>query len=172
MLRMLGACMIFSGCLGLGLWYRFRLTGRLRVVRTLKGILELLAGEVRYGRSTLPECCSHVARYLEPPFDMAFLKIGRKMEENTGISFGEAFREEMEAAFADLPLKAEDRENFLYFTSQTGFADSQMQLRAMEQGMERLSVAQEALERENAEKCKMAVGLGAMGGLLLILVLC
>lgn len=94
------------------------------------------------------------------------------MEENTGISFGEAFREEMGKAFAGLPLKEEDKENFLYFTSQTGFSDSRMQLRAMEQGMERLEVIQKALEKENAEKCRMAVGLGAMGGLLLVLALC
>ena len=47
-----------------------------------------------------------------------------------------------------------------------------MQLRAIEQGMERLGVTEERLEKENEEKSRMAVGLGAMGGLLLILVLC
>lgn len=147
------------------------MNGRIRMLRTLKNILELLAGEVRYGRATLPECCAHIAKYLTEPFGKAFLEIGRKMEENTGISFGDVFRSEMERTLGGLPLKEEDRENFLRFTSLTGFADGQMQLRAMEQSMELLDGTKERLERENAEKCRMAVGLGAMGGLLLVLIL-
>ena len=64
MLRGLGCCMIFGGCLGLGLWYRSQLNGRIGALRSLRNILELLAGEVRYGRDTLPECCGHISRYL------------------------------------------------------------------------------------------------------------
>lgn len=171
MFRILGGGMIFSGCLGLGLWYRALFRGRIRTLRGLKDILELLAGEVRYGRATLPECCGRVARYLSCPFDRAFREVWRRMEENRGVSFGEVFREEMGAAFEGLPLQAEDKENFLHFTSQTGFADGQMQLRAIEQSLERLCAIQEGLERESVGKSRMAVGLGAMGGLLILLVL-
>lgn len=170
-MRILGGCMIFSGCLGLGIWYRLQMEGRVRTIRSLIHILELLIGEVRYGRATLPECCSRMARYLEEPFRQAFVRIGGIMEENTGASFGNVFRQEMEGTLRSLPLKEEDREDFFRFTTQTGFMDGQMQLRAIEQGAERLQSTQEKLERENAEKCRMAVGLGAMGGLLLILVL-
>ena len=102
------------------------MNARLRTLRSLKNILELLAGEVRYGRAALPECCAHIARHLTDPYREAFLEIGRRMEENTGISFGEAFRSEMGGILAQLPLKEEDRENFLQFASQTGFADGQM----------------------------------------------
>lgn len=171
MLRTLGGCMIFGGCLGLGIWYRFQMNARLRTLRSLKNILELLAGEVRYGRAALPECCAHIARHLAEPYRGAFLEIGRRMEENTGISFGDAFRSEMGDILAELPLKEEDRENFLQFASQTGFADGQMQQRIIERSMELLEGTKERLERENAEKSRMAVGLGAMGGLLLILIL-
>jgi len=147
------------------------LKGRIQSLRSLENILNLLAGEVRYGRTALPECCLHTARHLPEPFREAFLKVGRQMEENTGTSFGEVFRRELGMALEGLPLEAEDRENFLSFTFQTGFMDDQMQLRAMEQGMELLQGVREKLERENAEKSKLAVGLGGLGGLLLILVL-
>ena len=109
------------------------MNARLRTLRSLKNILELLAGEVRYGRAPLPECCAHIAKHLTEPYRGAFLEIGRKMEENTGISFGNAFRSEMGDILAQLPLKDEDRENFLQFASQTGFADGQMQQRIIEQ---------------------------------------
>lgn len=147
------------------------MNARIRTLRSLKHILELLAGEVRYGRATLPECCAHIAKYLAEPFRGAFSDIGRRMEENTGISFGEVFRGRMGEILGELPLKEEDRENFLQFTSQTGFADGQMQLRTIEQSMELLEDTRKRLEKENAEKSRMAVGLGAMGGLLLILIL-
>lgn len=171
MVKLIGCCMIFGGSMGLGLWYRNELGGRLRALRSLRNILELLAGEVEYGKDTLPECCSHIARYLSPPFDGAFREIGGRMEENTGISFGEAFREEVGGVLKELPLKPRDREAFLDFTRQTGFADSRMQLRALEQGRKALYAEEERLQEEMEEKSKMAVGLGAMGGLLLILVL-
>ncbi len=171
MLKILGGCMIFSGCLGLGMWYSTQLRGRIKAVRNLRNILELLAGEIGYGRATLPECCTHTARYLHPPFDQAFCRIGERMEENMGVSFGEVFREEMEKTLSPLPLKESDREDFLAFTWQTGFMDSQMQLRAIEQSIELLRLTGEKLQQENAEKSRMAVGLGAMGGLLLILIL-
>lgn len=171
MLRFFGSCMILTGCFGIGWWYRMQFNGRLRTVRILREILELLSGEVRYGRSTLPECCSHVAGNFGAPFGDALEKVGQNMRDNIGLSFGETFQKEFEGALERTYLKDEDREAFLQFTRQICHADSQMQLRAMEQSAGFLRKTEETLERENAEKCRMAVGLGAMSGILLILIL-
>lgn len=171
MLKVLGSCMILTGCLGIGLWYRVQFNGRIRTIRILRDILELLAGEVRYGRDTLPECCSHVAKNFDSPFGSALKKIGQNMRDNIGLSFGETFQKEFEGALEGMHLKEEDREAFLQFARQTCHADGQMQLRVMEQSAEVLRKTEEALERENTEKCRMAVGLGAMSGILLILIL-
>lgn len=171
MLKGIGACFIFAGCLGLGIWYRGQLTGRVRALRLLKSILELLSSEVRYGRATLPECCRHTADQLQPPFSDALREVDERMRENTGATFAEVFEQCMEDPLKTLPLKEADRGNFLQFVSESGFTDRQMQLRVLERSGELLEGTVESLERENAEKCRMAVGLGAMGGLLLILVL-
>lgn len=171
MVRLLGSCMILGGCFGIGLWYRAQFNGRIRALRTLETILELLCSEVRYGRSTLPECCSRAARNFPPPFGEALERTGQSMRDNTGLSFGEVFRKEFEKALTELPLRDEDREAFLQFTHQTGYADGQMQLRAMEQSRELLGQTERELEGENAGKCRVAVGLGAMSGMLLILIL-
>lgn len=171
MLKLLGCIMIFLGCLGLGFWYRGQFGGRIRALRMLGGILELLASQVRYGRATLPECCRHVAAQLDMPFNRAFRCVAEKMQENTGASFATVFREHMEKPLKELPLTLEDRETFLQFASETGYLDGQMQLRALEQSKELMSGTVERLERENADKSRVAVGLGVMGGFLLILVL-
>lgn len=171
MLRGIGCFMIFAGCFGLGLWYRQQFTGRVKALRLLKSILELLASEIRYGRATLPECCRHAGDQLAFPFDEGMRRVDEKMWENTGETFAEVFRECLRDPLGTLPLKEEDRETFFQFASKAGFMDGQMQLRVMEHSGELLEGTAEKLERENAEKCKMAVGLGVMGGLLLILVL-
>lgn len=171
MIKLLGACMILSGCFGLGMWYRGQFFGRIRALGKLIEMLELLAGEVRYGRSTLPECCLHVASYLEAPYSEALGRVAYRMGENIGLSFGEVFAEEMKPILRELPVKPEDKEVFLRIATQTGFADGQMQLHTLEQCRDMLRQTEEKLEKENAEKCRMAVGLGAMSGLLLLLVL-
>ncbi len=163
--------MILTGCFGMGWWYRVQFNRRLVTIRILREILELLSGEVRYGRSTLPECCSHAAGSFAEPFGSALERVGQNMRDNIGLSFGETFQKEFSGALAGTHLKNQDREAFLQFTRQACHADSQMQLRAMEQSMELLGRTEGALERENAGKCRMAVGLGAMSGILLILIL-
>ena len=163
--------MILIGCLGLGIWYRTQLTGRVSALRMLGHSLELLASEVRFGRATLPECCRHVSAQVQGTFSQALSQVAERMQENEGVSFAAVFRECMEEPLRALPLKKEDWENFFRFLSTVGYVDRQMQLTAMEHGCELIAGTIEKLERDNAEKCRLAVGLGAMGGLLLILVL-
>ena len=127
--------------------------------------------EIRYGKATLPECCRQMAVHLQQPYSECFRAVFQEMEENTGASFAEVFRAHMGKCLENLPIKKEDGEGFLHFTSENSFAEGKMQLRTIEQSRELLRNTIEELERENGEKCRMAVGLGAMSGLLLIIVL-
>jgi hypothetical protein len=77
----------------------------------------------------------------------------------------------MERCLKDTPLTIQDRENFLSLFAEHGFEDENMQIRVIEQGREVLQQSIDCVERENREKCRMAVGLGAMSGLLLLIVL-
>lgn len=171
MLKGIGGVMIFSGCLGLGLWYREQFIGRIRALRMLCGILDLFTSQVRYGRAMLPECCHNVAAQLEPPLDQVFQTVASRMQENTGASFARVFREQLTERLEEMPLTPDDREIFFQFISETGYLDGQMQLRVMEQSGEQLAGTAGRLEKESSEKCRMALGLGIMSGLLLILVL-
>lgn len=171
MLKGMGGIMIFMGCLGLGMWYRGQLTGRVKALRLLKSILELLSSEIRYGRATLPECCRHIALQLPASFCKAMQEVDEKMRRNDGDTFTSVFCECMRKPLEELPLREEDREDFFGFVSESGFMDGQMQLQTLERSCKLLADTTERLQKENVEKCRMAVGLGAMGGLLLILVL-
>lgn len=163
--------MIVSGCLGMGLWYKALFLGRLENMRELQRIQELLVSEIRYGKSALPECCIRIASHLSEPYSSCFARIYRRMRENTGVIFWQVFREEVKECLDGLPLTEEDKNSFLGLFSENGFEDENMQIRTIEQSKELLRHTITQLEQENAEKCRMAVGLGAMSGLLLVIVL-
>lgn len=171
MIRLLGAVMIFGGCLGMGLWYKESFVERIRVLRELQRIQEMLVSEIHYGKATLPECCRRIAEHFEEPYADCLMEIYNRMRENTGIIFGAVFREEMQKSLEGLPLKAEDKKGFLSMFSDKGYEDEGMQIRSIEHSKELLYHTVEKLERENGEKCKMAVSLGAMSGLLLLVIL-
>lgn len=163
--------MIISGCLGLGIWYRQQFIMRLQCIYSLIGLLEMLMSEIGYERATLQECCRRVGERLEEPFRGCLLEIYERMQENYGESFREVFCDRMEKCLKNLPLTGEDTEGFLNFTGKDSFEDSRMQLRMLELGREYLQNTAGKLEKENAEKCRMAIGLGAMSGLLLVIIL-
>lgn len=71
----------------------------------------------------------------------------------------------------DLPLQKEDREAFLQSMPEDGYADGQMQLLSIQRSRAMLESTIDRLERENGEKCRLALGLGGMSGMLLILIL-
>lgn len=73
-------------------------------------------------------------------------------------------------AKAPAPEK-EDIEQFLLFVGNEGYADEAMQIRAMELSKQRLEQTAETQQRELIQKCRLSVGLGAMSGLLLLILL-
>lgn len=172
MLKMMSTVMIILGCFALGCWYREQFIGRVKSLRTLDTILALLESEVRFMRGTMPECCSSISDQIQEPFRQCFLGIAEEMGKDTGVSFSEVFKTKMEACMREMPIKREDLEIFFGFLSDTGFADEEMQLKLLERSRERLKDRIDRLESENVEKCRMAVGLGCLSGILLVLILC
>lgn len=155
----------------MGIWYREQFQGRLKILRQLAEILELLMSEVRYGKSTLPECCRYVGERVQEPFGGCLVHIHDEMQKNTGNGFYEVFSEGMGECLEGFPLAKEDKEAFLHFASKGSFADGAMQLRWMEQSREMLGSIISGLEQETVQKGRIAVALGAMSGLLLVIVL-
>lgn len=155
----------------MGVWYREQFRGRLKTLRELKKVLELFGGEIRYGCSTLPECCLVLAKQTQEPYSECFGRIYSRMEDNEGEAFEKVYREEMKSCLDRLPVVREDKNLMLTVFTGENFADPEMQIRALERRLEELEVTIRSLETELNGKCRMAVGLGVMSGLLLVVVL-
>lgn len=170
-MQMLGAGLILTGCLGLGWWYRQQMVQRLHFTRELICILEQWISEIRYNRSTLPECCRQIGRQREDRLGEICAEVYREYTETEGRGFLETAEESFRRQLKALPLKREDIGQFLLFAGKEGYADETMQIRAMELSRQRLEQTADAQQREIAQKCRLSVGMGAMSGLLLLLLL-
>lgn len=170
-MQMLGGALILLGCFGLGMWYREQYLGRLHTIRELIRILEQWISEIRYNSSTLPECCRQIGRQREDRLGEICREVYREYTEAEGCSFLEIAEKSFRRQLRTLPLKKEDIEEFLRFAGKEGYADESMQIKSIELSRQRLEHTADTQQREIAQKCRLSVGLGAMSGLLLLLIL-
>ena len=171
MQKVIGFLMIFAGCAGIGVWYGNRYHEQVRTLRAFCYILEILEGEVRYGRCVLAQCCFQVAKRVEEPFRQSFMQIYERMLQNRGESFEEICECGLKEGLKHVVAKTEDKEIFIQCFSKAGFQEDILQLRMIEQGKKQLADRLCAIEQAVAAKCKLAVGMGVMSGLLLIILL-
>lgn len=108
---------------------------------------------------------------MEPPYRGVFEDVYEKMTQNTGENFTELFKERLSVCLQKLPIQKPEKEVFLQFASESGFEEGQMQLLSISQYRDRLLTIIQKAEAELMQKSKMALGLGAMSGVLLIIVL-
>ena len=148
-MQMLGGFLILLGCFGMGLWYRQQFLGRLYTIRELIRILDQWISEIRYNGSTLPECCRQTGRQRKDRLGEICTEVYREYAETEDAGFLELAEKSFRRQLRILPLKKEDIEEFLRFAEHT--ADMQ--------------------QREITQKCRLSVGLGAMSGLLILLLL-
>ncbi len=108
---------------------------------------------------------------LPEPFKSCFEKLCLKLKEEQSEPCAALFRRLLNEAMEGMPLQRADKEAFLQFIPETGYMDGRMQLLSILRSRDLLEDTIERLERENAEKCRLALGLGAMSGMLLVLIL-
>ncbi len=137
----------------------------------LQSILEELMSGIEYARFTLPECCAQAAEHFPSPYREGLSSVNTEMECNRGVAFGQVFLYCMGKALQQTALAEEDRAAFLSCFEKESPADSRLQLFTLRKGVETLSGIQKQLEEDRQEKSRVAVGLGALSGMFLIVLL-
>jgi len=171
MLKVIGAMLVIAGSLGLGFSYRQDMRECLYNTRCFFVILELLEGEIRYAKASLPEACRVVAGRVESPYKEGLLAVYRGMCENRGLPFFIVWRQEMGKATQQIFTGKREKELFLEFAGECGFADTQMQQRSMERCRDVLEQSIKKQEEMLENKTKVVMSTGLIGGLFLTIVL-
>ncbi len=169
--------MILLGTVGLGIWYRNRFYERVEILGRLIEIIDLFLSEINFSNATMPECCARIGIRLsagnaaDRRLGASLIKVHELMSGSDGVSFDKAFGGTMGECLKEFVLEAGDIEKFLKLSGTGGYSDGQMQLKALEKIRYDLSDTASSLKSEVENRGRIAVGLGAMGGLLLVIVL-
>ena len=171
MLKLIGAVLVIAGALGTSLAYRQDMQKYLYNTRCFFIVLELLESEIRYSKASLPEACRMVAQRVETPFSEGLLAVWKGMCENTGLPFSIVWKQEMGRQLADISVGKKEKQYFMQFAENSGFADNQMQIRGLERCRELLSQSIKKQEEVIENKTKVVMSMGLVGGLFLTIVL-
>lgn len=103
-------------------------------------------------------------------FEGIFAKIGREALDKPEERFQDLLRKGLEEALREILPPSEERQ-FYEFASQGGLRREEMQVRALERSRRRIGEIAEECRAGRREKGRVAWSLGAMGGLLLVVLL-
>lgn len=154
----------------MALRYVLQLKRGLWMAEELRDCLEVMEGEVRYGKATLPECFLKVSKQRASEIGGIFGKIGEKALSERGESLRDGLIRELSPCLETI-LSSQELLDVLDFVSPLGFAEEEMQRRLLEKGRRRMEEVVSSKREELREKCRVAWGLGLTGGLFVILFL-
>ena len=171
MFQVIGVFLLLTGTIGYSICFCQDMRSRLRCLYEMKRMYELFYSQVSYCLAAFPEACITVKDHLEEPFAGLLQHIYEETKKNTGKPFPQIWEEQIELAFSQFPLKKEDKILLTEFSRSFGYADQELQKQAIDNQMSALLSRIEKIEKHMAEREKMAMSFGVMGGLLLVILL-
>lgn len=145
--------------------------GRIRELKRLRRMAQLLAGAISYGGTPLPAALRSVGRRMEEPYGPFLLETAGELERLPGRGFGEIFGEKADRCLRGSGLKKEDLEELKGLGRDLGYLDKQMQLQTIDtcrtEWEQKIGELQEGLPVRR----KLYQSLGIMGGLFLAVLL-
>lgn len=121
--------------------------------------------------STLVECAEACKKGFKPPYNGCFERILEKQRRNPEEHFRENFANCIREGLSKTALKGEDLGVFLQFLPQNRLFTKETLLLNMDRVLEKLKQREEELRDKQKQQSKLALCLGAFGGLFLIIIL-
>lgn len=138
---------------------------------TLKKMVQLFDGEIRYGNALLEEVFVSAGRRLSAPFGLFLTKTGEVLSGLPGSLLGDIWEKEVRESLKRTFLTEKDREELILFGRQLGHLDIQMQQKVLLQYETVLDREIEKLQSEAAKKQRLYRTLGVLSGLFVFILL-
>lgn len=169
-MKVVGAFLIFGGCIGWAYQYLERLRRKCTLLEEWREILELMEGEIRYGRMTFPECFLQIGAQVPSLLGGTLWKIGKMLEEqpqkNPCKEVELQFKERLRGTFTE-----EEIEKLFLLPVGEGYQDERMQRRMLERKRENVEKRIVGMKEEYGGKSRVAYCLGTMSGIIMVLLL-
>ncbi|HKM18330.1 MAG: stage III sporulation protein AB [Firmicutes bacterium] len=170
MLRLIGAAIVITACGVGGLTMARSYSIRPQNLQSLATAVQMLATEIHYTRSSLPEACSRIAAQIGNPVAAFFNQFAAQLTSNSGISAAEAFNQSL-PVLADAGFSQQDVELVSQIGAVLGRSDAEDQLKHLELLKTRLQQSIAKAEQERDKMVRLWNYLGFCVGALVVLML-
>lgn len=170
-MKVAGLVLVIASCTGIGAEAVRRLRERLKLLETLRRMASHMKGEILYANVPLAEALYRTGKRNPGAAGSLFIEISEELEQETGESFGEIWREKAGRFAAESVLNKKEQEQLLRFGESLGYLDRDMQEKSILFYLEDLEHAIEILRKEEPEKSRLFFGMGILSGLFLAVIL-
>lgn len=171
MLKMAGVLLLIGGFWGAAYCVCEEEKNKLRLLKEMKYMYQLLQNEIRYSKLPLPEIFLITGERLKPPYRNILLCTGKSMNWEGGLSFQSIWENEVKEKLKGISLFRGQRELLLRLPESIGLSECEGQARALERYIEELNQWIAQTEKEQKNKNKVIMSLGIAGGIFLSILL-
>lgn len=170
MLRLIGAITIIFSCGLAGIIMAKSYVLRPKYLRELSSAFQLLATEINFSRTTLPEACLAIAAQTHEPVSAFFLEFGNSLKANSNDNASVLWNDSLQV-LADAGLIKEDIEALKQLGTVLGRSDAEDQLKHIAILQERLELLNKEADLEKDKNFRLWNYLGFCVGILVVLLL-
>lgn len=170
-IRAFGVGLILFSSTAIGLLCANRLKEQIEELETIKKLLLMLRGEIKYSHSTLSEAFGSIGKRIKGPYGELLFKVAGQMDSMKGQTLAQIWEACVAEYLKESALLKEEKEKWVHFGSQLGYLDKEMQVSTielyLEQVQEEIKNAQENFKR-NGKLYRM---MGVMAGIFLVILM-
>lgn len=167
----MGIILILCSCGAIGFQMSGDLGRRIEELNTLKKIIIMLRGEIKYHNATLSEAFEGIGTRVKKPYKDFFSSCGEELDRLSGQSFHEIWKNMIKKYLFDTKLMAKDIQRLEAIGENLGYLDKEMQLNTIDLYLEHLELEIEEARKNLNNNGKLYKCLGIMGGILITLVI-
>jgi stage III sporulation protein AB len=167
-LKILGAVIVFCATMTAGFYYGGLDSLRARDLMELKKALSILRAEIEFAKTPLAEVLTSIGRRVRQPIGDMFTLLLDEIDVNRGGDVAEMWERCVRSAARISYLKDEDIEQLTSFGKTLGYLDSGMQIAGISILNDYINDKVSALNKSGSKNKRMYQSLGALCGLLAI----
>lgn len=172
MLKLAGGVLVLLASWGYGAGLIAQVRSRRDHLSACRELLELLLGEIKYGKTPLGDAFVGIAQRLGEPFQTALVQISEELADRQCASLQEIWNARFREKQKELLFSDEEMHVLYGIGKNLGYLDADMQMRHLALCQKQVEEFQERTKRELREKTKLyrslSLAAGAMAVLLLI----
>jgi stage III sporulation protein AB len=169
--RLLGAVLVVTAATGFGLWKAGTYTQRAKELQQLLTSLEMLATEIAYAATPLPDAFRRIGSQVGGKIGHLLQETGSAVQRGDGLTAGEIFCSTLLKWNTALQLTPQDQQILIAFAHTLGNSDRSDQLKHIQLAVTRLSAEAVVAREEQARLGKMWKYLGALTGLAVVIIM-